>query len=346
MIVSSAGSVARSALIGVSPWVKRTQANIGVVASYVSSVLVTGPSGTGKELIARSIHDRSHRAHQPFIAVNCAAITGTLFESHMFGHLKGAFTGSDYEALGCFRAAEGGTIFLDELGELDPVMQAKLLRALQERTVVPVGSHKEHPVDVRVVAATNRDLLADVASGRFREDLYYRLAVVTIPTTPLRERVEDLDLLSDYVLSGLAVQHGMPYKPLTEEAVEKLRGHAWPGNVRELQNVLERSCMMAPGNLIEAIDIVFDSTASLRVVVSETERSARIDPLAAPADGEWPTLDECERHVLSATLRRTDFNQAAAARLLGLDRSVLRRRIKKLGIDVAQSTPGRPPRNG
>ncbi|MEN1680237.1 MAG: sigma-54 dependent transcriptional regulator [Planctomycetota bacterium] len=326
-------------LVGVSAWAKQVEHRIGKVAPYTASVLVTGPSGTGKELIARSIHDRSTRAERPFIAVNCAAITGALFESHMFGHLKGAFTGAEFEAVGCFRAASGGTIFLDELAELDPAMQAKLLRVLQEQVVVPVGSHKEHRIDVRLVAATNRDLLAEVAAGRFREDLYYRLAVVTIPTLPLRERIEDLELLADYLLSRLAVRHGSPYKPLAPSAIEKLRRHAWPGNVRELQNVLERSCILSPGDLIDAEDVVFDVGAT-PTVESPAPAVESLDPIASFSTGDWPTLDECERHVLTATLRHTDFNQAAAARLLNLDRSVLRRRIKKLGISVSQSPSG------
>ena len=342
MIRHTNHGAAKSALIGVSAWAKQVQTQIDVVAPYPSSVLVTGPSGTGKELIARSIHERSPRADGPFIAVNCAAVSGSLFESHMFGHLKGAFTGANYEALGCFRAASGGTLFLDELGELDPAMQAKLLRVLQEQTVVPVGSHEEQPIDVRVVAATNRNLLAEVAAGRFREDLYYRLAVVTLRTAPLRERPEDIELLADFTLSRLGVRHGLPYKPLAEPALDKLRRHAWPGNVRELQNVLERASMMAPGELIEAHDVVFDTAPPEPAPFSEAEATPESEALPLPAFDEmpevdWPTLDEVERRVIAATLERTGYNQTAAARLLNLDRSVLRRRIKKLGIDAKPS---------
>lgn len=333
----------RSALVGVSPWVRQVQAQINLVAPYASSVLVTGPSGTGKELIARSVHQQSPRAGGAFVPVNCAAVSGSLFESHMFGHVKGAFTGANFEALGCFRAASGGTIFLDELGELDPAMQAKLLRVLQEQTVVPVGSYEEQPVDVRVVAATNRDLLAEVAAGRFREDLYYRLAVVTVRTAPLSERPEDLELLADFTLSRLGVRHGLPYKPLSSAALEKLRRHAWPGNVRELQNVLERACLMARGGLIEAGDITFDSE-SPAPCAPDAEGPSVVPPphFRSRANDAWPTLEDYEREAIAATLEHTGYNQAAAARLLGLDRSVLRRRIKKLGIDVSRSTPGRP----
>jgi DNA-binding NtrC family response regulator len=330
-------------LVGVSAWVQKIQADVCAVAPFSSSVLVTGPSGTGKELIARAIHAKSPRSAAPFIPVNCAAISGTLFESHMFGHLKGAFTGSNYAALGCFRAADGGTIFLDEIGELEPAMQAKLLRVLQEGAVVPVGSHEEQRIDVRVLAATNRDLTTEVAAGRFREDLYYRLAVVSLKTLPLRDRPEDVELLADYLLSRQSVKHGLPFKPLAEAALEKLRGHAWPGNVRELQNVLERAAMLSRGVLIEPADIVFDSPGSevpfllAPPVQFDSDQGEWRFPEAV--DGHWPSLEECEREFLAATLRHTGFNQAAAARLLDMDRSVLRRRIKKLGLDDSRSTP-------
>ena len=326
-------------LVGKSTWVKQIQQDLAKIAPFCTSVLITGPSGTGKELIARAIHTQSPRVDEPFVPVNCAAISGTLFESHMFGHLKGAFTDSNYEALGCFRAANRGTVFLDEVGELEPAMQAKLLRVLQEGTVVPVGSHQEQPVDVRVLAATNRDLLSEVKAGRFREDLYYRLAVVSLKTKSLSERPEDLELLADYLLARQCVKHGLPFKPLAVNAQDKLRMHQWPGNVRELQNVLERAAMLSRGKLIEVEDIVFDefeqpppSAEPLPVGQSDPAGQWRF---LQHADGSWPTYRDCEREFLAATLRETKQNQAAAARLLDMDRSVLRRRIKKLGLDVA-----------
>jgi transcriptional regulator with PAS, ATPase and Fis domain len=332
-------------LVGVSAWVRGIQEEVCAVAPFSSSVLIAGPSGTGKELIARAIHAKSSRANSPFIPVNCAAISGSLFESHMFGHLKGAFTGSNYAALGCFRAANGGTIFLDEIGELESAMQAKLLRVLQEGEVVPVGSHEEQPIDVRVVAATNRNLTDDIASGLFREDLYYRLAVVSLKTLPLRERPEDIELLADFLISSQSVEHGLPFKPLSPAALEKLRLHHWPGNVREMQNVLERAAMLSRGNMLEQTDIVFDGARAKveePVAVAGCESTKdRVWHFPEGADGEWPSLEECEREFISATLRHTAYNQAAAARLLGLDRSVLRRRIKNLGLDVSRSTPGR-----
>lgn len=230
-------------IVGLSPWSRRIRAEIHRLARYSSSVLVTGPSGSGKELIARAIHAESPRASKPFIPIDCASITGTLFASHMFGHVQGAFTGATHTAVGGFRAADGGTIFLDEIGELELDLQAKLLRVLQERTVVPVGSYQEMPVDVRVVAATNRDLGAEVRAGNFREDLYYRINVVSLRSDPLRDRPEDIEILARYIFAKLAVRHGMPLKYLSPRALEFLTSYAWPGNVRQLENVLERAAL-------------------------------------------------------------------------------------------------------
>ncbi len=264
----------------------------------------------------------------------------------MFGHHQGAFTGASYSAQGCFRAADGGTIFLDEIGELEPSMQAKLLRVLQENAVVPVGSHEEHPVNVRVLAATNRDLRTEVSNGRFREDLYYRLAVVSLRTLPLCNRIEDVELLADYLLSSQCVKHGLPFKPLSSEALEKLERYHWPGNVRELQNVLERAVVFSSGDMISAGDLVFDSPLHEQHLVGrspmepadgESEGRAQCDSqwkFPGEINDHWPSLDDCERRFIQATLEHTGNNQAAAARLLGIDRSVLRRRLKKLGITL------------
>lgn len=367
-------------IAGVSAWVEDVRRSIELVAVHQSSVLIVGPSGTGKELIARAIHACSRRSSKPFIPVDCAVTTGTLFASHMFGHTKGSFTGATTSTLGCFRAAEAGTIFLDELGEMELELQAKLLRVLQQRTVVPVGSHEEVPVDVRVLAATNRDLEREVEAGRFREDLYYRLNVVTIRTVPLRERPEDIPVLATRYLAELAARHGMPLFTLSPDAVGVLQAYAWPGNVRELENVIERAAMFSSGEEIDP-DSLSDllrgmrsprevapddeapddplpppsalASAASRGVVAQTAMRGvyRVEPKAskpAPeppgvqpqaiqAEGAtvdaWPTLADVERVHLERTLAITMNNKSLAAKLLGIDRSVLRRKLQRYGLD-------------
>ncbi len=365
--------------MGVSPWAENVRRMIGVVAAHPSSVLVMGPSGTGKELIARAVHGASPRTRRPFIPVDCAVTTGTLFASHMFGHVKGAFTGAMTATLGCFRAAEGGTIFLDEIGEMELELQAKLLRVLQQRVVVPVGSHQEIPVDVRVLAATNRDLAAEVAAGRFREDLFYRLNVVAIRTVPLKDRPEDIPVLAACYLAELAARYGMPLCSLSAEAIGVLQGYSWPGNVRELQNVLERAVMFSAGEQIvpqaledvmsveRRAEIVADTPPNLdegrpptlapdaflaqaarQGIVTSTpvvgvfrveprvKRSAGVAPGPPPpanaAAGAWPTLADMERMHLERTLAATMNNKSQAAKLLGIDRSVLRRKLQRYGL--------------
>jgi DNA-binding NtrC family response regulator len=330
---------ALDAIVGNSEWVEQTRAVIRAVAGYCSSVLITGPSGTGKELVARAIHNLSPRSPQRFIPVDCASITGPLFASHMFGHLKGAFTGATYNAVGCFRAAEGGTIFLDEIGELDLELQAKLLRVLQERVVAPVGSHDGVPVDVRVLSATNRDLQQDVAAGRFREDLYYRLNVVSIQTRPLCERADDIEVLAEHFLRRFAVENGMPLKRLSEAARKQLHAYPWPGNIRELENAIERAILFSPGESIDAA--VFPSAAAgvagrSAETISPTDFAESVADLAvlqhAAEEGHWPTAAEVERQHILRTLEHTGYNQSAAARLLGIDRHQLRRRMFEYGL--------------
>lgn len=346
-------------IVGVSAWSDQVRRSIELVAAHQSSVLIMGPSGTGKELIARAVHACSTRAKKPFVPVDCAVTTGTLFASHMFGHVKGSFTGATSSTLGCFRAASGGTIFLDEIGEMELELQAKLLRVLQQRVVVPVGSHEETPVDVRVLAATNRDLAVEVNEGRFREDLFYRLNVVAIRTIPLRERPEDVAILAHRYLAELAGRHGMPMCTLSPEALDVLRGYAWPGNVRELENVLERAVMFSSGDRIEpdALSGLMSETASSegakggmaqmaaaanQGIVSATpvpgvfRVEPKMDAPAAPEDSvdtdNWPTLADVERLHLERTLAATVHNKSLAAKMLGIDRSVLRRKLVRYGL--------------
>jgi DNA-binding NtrC family response regulator len=368
-----ARTISTDHLIGESEWTKSTRGRIEQVAGYRSNVLINGPTGTGKELVARALHTHSSRKSAPFIPVNCAAIPNSLFASQLFGHVKGAFTGAQHAALGCFRAADGGTIFLDEIGELDLDLQAKLLRVLQDREVVPVGGHAPIPVDVRVVAATNRDLEEEVRKGNFRLDLYYRLNVIVIDTLPLTDRLEDIEPLANYVLAKAAVENGLPLKQLSPEALALLQVHDWPGNVRELQNVLERAMLFTEDDVIgpEAFDGLVKApreraTDEARVEEIRREVTPAIapvklgDPMSEPVfdvgrgqtsddeaqrHGHWLTLSEMEAEHIRRTLEETFYNQTAAANLLGVDRKLLSRKIRKYGLDLPVRRRGRPTKN-
>jgi DNA-binding NtrC family response regulator len=341
------------AILGNSPWAGEIRRSIGRAANVQSTVLIVGPSGTGKELIARAIHQQSRRSAGPAVTVDCTSIPAGLFASQLFGHVKGAFSGAGCDTLGSFRAAEGGTVFLDEIGELGLDLQAQLLRVIQDRAVTPVGDHRRVPVDVRVIAATNRDLSGDVAAGRFRLDLYYRLNVVKLTTTPLRTRPEDIEPLCGGFLERWSIENGMMPRRLSADALEMLRNHDWPGNVRQLQNVLERASVFTDGeeiaaeHLLEALDADRDPAIAGRIGDFDDVRPAGPRPCRecgteGPACcdarlGRWPTLAECESRLLRATLEETFQNQSAAARLLGIDWRLLSRKMQKHGL----STPRR-----
>lgn len=311
------------ALIGDHPLVQQVVELVSRVARTDATVLVSGESGTGKEVAARMIHAASARADQPFIAVNCGAIPAELLESEMFGHERGSFTGAIASRAGMFQLAHRGTIFLDEIGEMSPALQVKLLRVLQEREIRPVGSDRTLVVDVRVVAATNKDLEREVAAGRFREDLYYRLNVVPVSMPPLRERRSDVPVLVEHFLAKLTARHGREALHLTEDAMVHLWEYAWPGNVRQLENVIERLVILADGPEIGADDL----PASLRNFIS---RSA-IPDLHVSDDGVDlnRVVEEFENGLICKAMSRTHGNKQAAARLLGLNRTTLVAKLRR-----------------
>nr|NIL96669.1 AAA domain-containing protein [Planctomycetales bacterium]NIM08414.1 AAA domain-containing protein [Planctomycetales bacterium]NIN07889.1 AAA domain-containing protein [Planctomycetales bacterium]NIN77019.1 AAA domain-containing protein [Planctomycetales bacterium]NIO34202.1 AAA domain-containing protein [Planctomycetales bacterium] len=372
---------------------QRIRKRILQVAAYDYNVLVTGPSGTGKELVARAVHNHSSRSDKPFIPVDCATIPSGLFSSQLFGHVKGAFTGAVHTSMGCFRAATGGTIFLDEIGELDLDLQAKLLRVLQERQVVPVGSHDPVPVDVRVIAATHRDLKQEVKAGRFRLDLFYRLNVVRMETVGLQQRPDDIGILCDHFLAKTSVDTGLPLKRISDRAFRKLYAHSWPGNVRELEHAIERAMVFGEGDVLQeeafgdlaaeslegalpadagpaannsppappAAPLLASEVSAAAVAAPGSDRPTSLNfppPAAGPAAGwmagehgngngdgnllpDWPTLAEVEREHLARTLKGTFFNQSAAARLLGIDRKQLARKIKKYALHIPRRAQDR-----
>ena len=287
-----------------------------------ATVLVTGESGTGKELVARTIHEHSDRALGPFVAVNCKAFASGVLESELFGHEKGAYTGAATARAGVFERAGGGTLFLDEIGEVDLDFQAKLLRALQTREVLPVGGTKARAVDVRIVAATNRDLRAEVAGGRFREDLYFRLAVIPIRLPPLRERPEDVLPLANHFLARFAAELGRSFVGFGADVETWLSGHPWPGNVRELENLVERAAVLARGDTIVQGDLLLEPAAP---AVGDADPDAGL-PLQA-------YLDAAAARRIRTALARAQGRRNDAARELGVERTTLYRLIKKFGLE-------------
>jgi len=309
-------------IVGRSPGMQQIFATVMRVAPSRSTVLLAGESGVGKDLIARAIHFHSPRKDRPFVKINCTALPENLMESELFGYEKGAFTGANTSKPGKFEQADSGTVMLDEIGDVPASIQIKLLRVLQEREFERLGSNKTQHIDVRVVAATNRDLRVALEEGTFREDLYYRLNVVPIEIPPLRDRKEDIPYLARHFVEKLAPESGGRVIGITDAAIDKLMGYSWPGNVRELENVIERSIVMAPGDKLDADNIRLDMNLKAR--------HAAVGEMGLP-DGM--SLDQYEQELIRNALKQADGNKSQAARILGLTRNALRYRLTQMGID-------------
>jgi DNA-binding NtrC family response regulator len=305
-------------IVGRSAGMLSAFTTVARVARSTATVLIRGESGTGKEMLARVTHEHGDRSKRPFVAVNCAAIPENLLESELFGHEKGAFTGAIARRIGRFERADGGTLFLDEIGDMSLALQAKILRVLQEREVERVGGDEPIAVDVRVIAATNRDLEADVRAGRFRDDLYYRLAVVVLTLPPLRERGEDIRLLTSHFVASYATLYARPIRVIAEETMTLLATHPWPGNVRQLRNALEQAVLMADGELLLPAHLPPEVR---NPPTSDATETAVLLP-----------LDELERRHIGRALAATGGHHGRAADLLGIHRNTLRRKLQAYGI--------------
>jgi len=293
-----------------------------MVAPTDATVLIQGESGTGKEVVARFIHDNSSRSDTEFRSINCGALPESLLESELFGHVKGSFTGAVKDKVGLFAAAQGGTFFLDEIGETTPATQVKLLRVLQHREVIPVGATEPVPIDTRLIAATNRDLEEEIKRGNFRGDLYYRLNVLAIHLPPLRQRREDIPLLVEYFLHRAAESRNEAVKEFTPEALEKLQEYEWPGNVRELENALERAVILSPAQMIEPS------------ALPERVTTRRSEPLVTDRTPTNPTLEAVERAYILWVLQSEGGNKTRAADVLGIDPSTLYRKLARYGVEA------------
>jgi two-component system response regulator HydG len=311
-----------SKILGRSPAMNSLFETMALVAPSEATVLIVGDSGTGKELIASAVHQNSPRKDRPLIKVNCAALPETLLESELFGHEKGSFTGAIARKQGRFQLAHNSSIFLDEIAEMAPATQAKILRVLQEREFEPVGSSQTFKVDTRIIAATNKNLEEEIKTGRFREDLYYRINVVTLVVPPMRERREDIPLLADFFLKQYAEKNNRPLKGFTPRAVDLLMRYDWPGNVRELENVVERAVIMARGDMITPLEFPD--------VLQDLDEEAKASPLALTAGR---SLKEVEKVMILRTLEETGGNRTHAARSLGISRRTLQLKLKEYGIN-------------
>jgi DNA-binding NtrC family response regulator len=326
-------------MIGRSPEMDKLYRILAKVAQSSHPVLILGESGVGKELVARSIHSNGPHADRPFVPVDCGSLVPTLMESELFGYVKGAFTGANRAKEGLLASAQGGTVFLDEIGELPLDLQAKLLRALQEKEVRPVGATHRIPINVRILAATNRDLAAMVEQGRFRKDLYYRLSVVNLRIPPLRERKQDIPLLATHFLERLARETGNLHT-LSDEALNTLVEYEWPGNVRELQNSIDRACALCSGPVVYLVDL----PTQLQNFHRQNHRPAVVTaavppPVAVPSHGPILPLAQQEKEAILETLRKLNGDKILAARLLGIGKTTLYRKLKEYGINSPEPPP-------
>ncbi len=311
-----------SDIVGNSKGIKEVFGLISQVADSNTTVLIHGETGTGKELVARSIHRNSPRSEGPFIEFNCAAMPDTLIESELFGHERGAFTGASQKRRGRFEEAHGGSIFLDEVGELSPLAQAKLLRVIQEKQFQPLGTARTVKVNVRIVAATNRDLDQDVATGRFRSDLYYRLNVFPIYMPPLRDRGSDIILLADYFAEKYAKQFKKNIKRISTPAIDSLLAYHWPGNVRELENCIERAVLLANGDTIDSVHL--PPSLQMKVITPEKKKQGKLSSL----------VNTYERSLIIDALKDARGNQSSAARMLGTTKRIIQYKVERYGIEI------------
>ncbi len=330
-IVTSTPAPEASRIVGRSPAMIALFNDLARVAAANTTVLIIGESGTGKELIARAVHENSLRAHKSFIPVNCGAITETLLEAELFGHIKGSFTGANVDRVGLFEMADENTLFLDEIGETSPAMQVKLLRVLQENEVRRIGGNKLIKIDVRVIAATNRDLEAEVKAGRFREDLFYRLSVVTLRVPNLRERRADIPLLAAHFLAKSATKLSRPLI-WSDEALAVLSAYDWPGNVREMENAVEAAAVHVRGEVIEIEDLPA-KVRSTAPFVQSRKRQLELTSLFS----DLPTLDHLERRYLIHVLEAVGHNRSRAAEVLGIDRRTLYRMAERFAITLDET---------
>lgn len=306
-------------VLGKSPEMKAVFDLVARVSQATANVLITGESGTGKEMVARAIHETGPRARKPFVAINCTAIPESLLESELFGHAKGSFTGAIQRKRGLFEEAEGGTLFLDEIGDMNVSLQAKLLRVIQERKVRAVGENAARDVDVRIIAATHKDLKAAIKDERFREDLYYRLSVIPIEIPPLRHRKEDIPLLAEHFLRKYAATNRSQVRGFTKRAISKLLEMRWEGNVRELENIVERAVVLADGTLLDEDEI-------------PTQEGASADSFFGAATSAFPTVDELERKYVLMVLQKTGGRRDKASQILGMNRRTLYRKLNDYGV--------------